>query len=366
MSQSLAVFTSQVGASFINRHVDDLMPGRTSVIVRNSGQPLGGSWKRSCPVLALDRWQLRMSVRLGRRTGVSVEWMRNKAVRRFLRRHRVSVVLGEFLDQFLDFVPLLDRMQLPYVVQGHGIDLSAALRKPGMAQKYLAYRSARAILTRCNFHRQRLIELGLPPARIHVNFGGVDIPSSRPERPADAADRFLAIGANAPKKGPIYLLEAFRLAAAENPVIRLDYVGAGPLLPAVRQFVAASGLQARVRVHGAVSTEVKLRLLQECGVFVQHSVTDPETGDEEGLPAAIQEAMAHAMPVVSTRHAGIPEAVQESVTGLLVDEGDVKGMAAAMLAIHSSAAAFGSTAYLLAKAEHSWECERRRLLHCLS
>ena len=57
--------------------------------------------------------------------------------------------------------------------------------------------------------------------------------------------------------------------------------------------------------------KVKMRLLRECGIFVQHSITDPVTGDDEGLPAAIQEAMAHGLAVVSTRHSGIPEAVVE-------------------------------------------------------
>ena len=152
---------------------------------------------------------------------------------RFLRRHGVTLVLGEYLDQFVDFVPLLERMGLPYVVQGHGIDLSAALREPGMAERYLAYKSARAILTRSEFHRQRLIDLGLPPEQVHVNPGGVDVPAQPPQRGSDANKRFLAIGRMIPKKGPIYLLEAFRLAAAQDPDISLDFVGGGPVVAGV-------------------------------------------------------------------------------------------------------------------------------------
>jgi glycosyltransferase involved in cell wall biosynthesis len=62
---------------------------------------------------------------------------------------------------------------------------------------------------------------------------------------------------------------------------------------------------------------------------VQHSVTGPN-GDTEGLPVAIVEAMASALPVLSTRHSGIPEVVLDGETGLLVDEHDVSGMAEAM------------------------------------
>src|SRR5438477_565804 len=81
------------------------------------------------------------------------------------------------------------------------------------------------------------------------------------------------------------------------------------------QFVHACGLANKVRLHGIASNNAKDRLLRECGVFVQHSAVDPETGDEESLPASIQEAMAHGLAVVSTRHAGIPEAVRENETG---------------------------------------------------
>jgi colanic acid/amylovoran biosynthesis glycosyltransferase len=165
----------------------------------------------------------------------------------------------------------------------------------------------------------------------------------------------------APKKGPIYLLEAFRIAATHDPDITLDFIGGGPLLPAARQFVDACGLARRVRLHGAASDETKQRLLLECGVFIQHSLTDPDTGDEEGLPAAIQEAMAHGMAVVSTRHAGIPEAVVEDFTGLLVDEGSVEEMAKAFLQVTSSASDLGKAGYRRAATEFASGQEIHRL-----
>jgi len=345
--------------------MEDLLPGRTVAVARYSALAQPNVWNGSCPVFSLDRWALSLPVRMARRVGISEVGLRDAAVERFLRRHGVTVVLGEFLDQFVDFVPLLDRTGLPYVVQGHGIDLSAALRKPGMAERYLAYKSARAILTRCEFHRRRLINLGLPAEKIHVNFGGVDVPPQQPQRGPDSCKRFLAVSYFTPKKGPIYLLESFRRAAAGDREITLDIVGGGPLFPAVQQFVHACGLADRVRLHGIASEETKQRLQRECGVFVQHSITDPETSDEEGLPAAIQEAMAHGMAVVSTRHAGIPEAVIEGETGLLVDEGDVEEMAGALLEASSNASVLGKAGYLRAASAHSRLCERSRLIRWL-
>jgi len=330
-------------------------------VARQRAHAMDGRWQAPCPALFLDEAMSAWTARLAHRGGRSWPDLRAGVVARFLRRHGVRVVLGEYLDQFVEFVPLLDRMKIPYVVQGHGIDLSAALRRTGAAEDYLAYRSARVVLTRCEAHRRRLIDLGLGSERVTVNPGGVDLPAHIPERGPAAAKRLLAIGRMTPKKGPIYLLEAFRRATMHDPGLTLDYVGAGELLPAARQFVAAADLQDRVRLHGAAPDATKAGLLEQCGVFVQHSLTDPETGDEEGLPASIQEAMAHGLAVVATRHAGIPEAVVEGETGLLVDEGDVGAMAEAFVAVPAIAARLGAAGRQRAEALYGWEQEHARL-----
>jgi glycosyltransferase involved in cell wall biosynthesis len=359
-NKSLAVFMMQlrsVSETFIRRHVEGLAPGRTVAIARLQGLPEPAT----SPAFIAENYQLRLTFRLAGRVGANRESMLMAATERFLRLHGVNVALGEYMDQFVDFVPMLDRMSIPYVVQAHGIDVSSSLRTPGMADRYQAYRSARAILTRCEFHRRRLIELGLPADLIHLNPGGVDVPDVPPARCAEAAKRFLAIGRMVPQKAPIILLEAFRRAAVHDHGLELDYVGGGPLLPAVSQFVRACGMENRVRLHGLASEAVKNRLLEECGVFVQHSALDPETGAEESLPASIQEAMAQGLAVVSTHHAGIPEAVRDGQTGLLVDEGDAEAMSAAFLEIPAKAAAFGRAGYAIAAQAYTWDHERARL-----
>ena len=86
---------------------------------------------------------------------------------------------------------------------------------------------------------------------MHVNPGGIEVPEVPPKREPGAAKRFLAIGRMVPKKNPIHPLEAFRLALAQDPGIRLDYIGGGELLPAARQFVEVSGLADRATLHGS-------------------------------------------------------------------------------------------------------------------
>ncbi len=71
-------------------------------------------------------------------------------------------------------------------------------------------------------------------------------------------------------------------------------------------------------------------MMRRADVFVYHAITSPEDGDAEGLPNVILEAMTVGLPVVATRHAGIPEVVCKRASGLLTEEGDVTSMADAL------------------------------------
>jgi glycosyltransferase involved in cell wall biosynthesis len=81
---------------------------------------------------------------------------------------------------------------------------------------------------------------------------------------------------------------------------------------------------------GAVSHQEVREELQKAGVFVLHSVRSFDN-DSEGTPVAVLEASSMGLPVISTRHAGIKDAVSDNETGFLVEEGDIKGMSEKML-----------------------------------
>jgi glycosyltransferase involved in cell wall biosynthesis len=107
--------------------------------------------------------------------------------------------------------------------------------------------------------------------------------------------------------------------------------------------------------------------MKEADIFAQHSMVDPDTGDEEGLPVTILEAMAEGLPVVATRHAGIPEEVIEGETGILVDETDVEAMAAGLVELARSPERrqeFGYNGWKRVRTRFSaeYECEKLREL----
>jgi glycosyltransferase involved in cell wall biosynthesis len=258
------------------------------------------------------------------------------AVRKFLKTHKPKVLLGEYLDGSLPFLPLSRELGIRFFVHGHGYDLSQKCNDEAVWESYRQYRDAEGVITVNRIQRNRLLSLGLDPRKVHVVPCGVDVPDHTPSRPLSESVHCLAVGRLVPKKAPLLLLEAFRRAAKDFPNLRLEYVGDGPMLPEIKSFVSRLGLEDKVRLRGALPNQEVKALMQKSSLFQQHSITDPVTGDEEGMPVAILEAMGAGLPVVSTLHAGIPDAVIDGETGFLGPEGDVQTMSEYILQLSTN------------------------------
>jgi colanic acid/amylovoran biosynthesis glycosyltransferase len=129
-------------------------------------------------------------------------------------------------------------------------------------------------------------------------------------------------------KGIKYTLRAFADVVSDCDAF-LRVIGGGPEKDEAIALASNLGIEGRVTFLGAVDYSVVEREMGLADILVQHSVT-AEHGETEGLPVAFCEAMAHQLPIVSTRHAGIPEVVEDGVTGRLVPEKDIESMASAM------------------------------------
>ncbi len=142
-------------------------------------------------------------------------------------------------------------------------------------------------------------------------------------------DRLVCVASLSPKKGHVHLLEALALLAERRPGLVLEFVGDGPERERIHRRARELGVSESVRLLGALSSDQVRATLAEARVFVLPSVPLP-SGRMEGIPVALMEAMASGVPVVATRLSGIPELVQDGVTGLLVEPGDARGLAAAI------------------------------------
>jgi glycosyltransferase involved in cell wall biosynthesis len=221
------------------------------------------------------------------------------------------------------------------VVHFRGSDASSESKFRRLEQRYRQLMQvASGFIVKSIPMRSTLQSLGAPTDRVLISPSGADAALFRGAAPETAPPTFLAVGRFVPKKGPLLTLAAFECLRRQLPealasACRLVMVGDGPMLEEAKRLVHQESLTTHVRFAGVLSPAEIAALMRQVRGFVQHSLVAPD-GDSEGSPVAVMEAQLSGLPVVATRHAGIPEVVMDGSTGLLVDEGDVQGMANAM------------------------------------
>jgi colanic acid/amylovoran biosynthesis glycosyltransferase len=365
---SLAIYTPAIGVpseTFIRRHIEDLAPAKTVVICDTVLLPPAGNWRVDYPIHCTSS-RVNWGFRLLRRqlTGDRLIPVIDPLLR-FIKKHNVEVVLGEYMDRSLPLFRLLRGTGVRFFVHAHGHDVARCLQQDEYRRGYVEYADAAGIIAMSQKGKDALVALGLPPERIQVVRYGVDVPDHVAPNSAEVGKvRCVAVGRMTNIKAPILLLESFRRAVAQNPHLDLDYVGGGELFAMAAHYVRAWHLEDKVTLHGVQPSSFVAEVMNRADIFLQHSATDPTNGDQEGLPVAILEAMAKGLPVVSTRHAGIPEEVVEQETGILVDEGDVDGMATAILRLAADSMLrnrMGAAGHRRALEQFTWQRNRDEL-----
>ncbi|HML54695.1 MAG TPA: glycosyltransferase family 4 protein [Solidesulfovibrio magneticus] len=146
--------------------------------------------------------------------------------------------------------------------------------------------------------------------------------------------RLLAVGRFCRTKGFDVLIDACAILARRGFPFQLTLVGAGLPLPTalIRRRIRIHGLRARVFLPGFVSHDRMSELYAATDIFIMPSVVHP-SGDRDGIPNVIMEALAHRIPVVATDVCGIPEVVEDGVTGRLVAQRDPEAIADAVMAL---------------------------------
>ena len=317
-----------VTETFIRAHADKL-PAETSVI---SGLlphiDDRAVLNASSSSLASIVWNL---VRGVRPEGDLVRWSYTCGYLRALKRVKPDVVLAEYGHMGVIVCRACAKLGIPLVVHFHGADAwsSDVLLKYGNDYGKM-FASANLFVSVSKEMTDQLAALGAPPDRVKQNVYGVDINEFSRIDPGESEPIFLSVGRFVEKKAPHLTILAFGKLIESFPSARLRMVGDGPLLTVCRDLVSHLGVKESVDFLGAQDHQQVAREMKLARAFVQHSVA-ASNGDREGTPVAIIEACASGLPVVATRHAGIPEVVEHEVTGLLVAERDVSSMADSML-----------------------------------
>jgi len=253
--------------------------------------------------------------------------------RSFIKRNGVNIVLAEFGPAALEIKYLCRELGLPLIVHFHGYDASRydILAKYARAYEQL-FKETFAIIVVSKAMEKKMLELGAPAEKILYNPCGVDTDVFYPASPDDIHKDFIFMfmGRFVEKKSPINTIKAFVKALPKMTGAKLIMYGGGPLLEDSKMLAKDLGVEASIKFKGLCRYKKVPGILRSADVYVQHSIIATD-GDSEGMPVIILEAGACGLPVISTRHAGIPDVVIDQETGMLVDEGDVNGMAEAMV-----------------------------------
>ena len=251
-----------------------------------------------------------------------------------LRQFIPDVLHAHFAVDAAYFIDLKRSWGSPLVVSCYGYDVSSFPHQYlGLGRHYLhrVWQSADVVLAMSNDMRFSLLQLGCPSEKIRVHYHGIDLTRFVFQSRTSTSDQviILFVGSlDVEKKGVEYLIRAFAEVANRRPHVQLRLIGKGQ--ENAEKLVRSFGLENKVSFGGFVRHDQLPAEYAAADIFCHPSVTS-STGDKEGIPGTIVEAMGTGLPIVTTRHAGIPEMVVDGRHGFTVAERDVSAIAQALI-----------------------------------
>lgn len=223
----------------------------------------------------------------------------------------------------------LGAIQGKLITTFHGYDMSSYVRQQGNDVYNNLFDKGDLFLPISERWKSRLIELGCDENKILVHRMGVDsgkLSLSMPESGNVKQIRILTIARLLEKKGVEDGIRAVSKLSSKYDNFEYNIVGDGPLREQCDRLIAESRMGDTIHLLGWKDQEEVYDLIVNSHIFLCPSVTSTN-GDQEGIPVSLMEAMEVGLPIISTRHSGIPELVKDSISGFLVPERDVDALA---------------------------------------
>src|SRR5437016_8349022 len=284
-----------------------------------------------------------------------------------LARRGVDLMHIYFGHTGVHLLPFIKEWDKPCVVSFHGADVALkedVANYPGKLSQL--FEAVPLVLARSQSLADRLIQMGCPPEKLRINRTGValdEFPFVDRQPPADGCWKVMQACRLIPKKGVATSLRAFAVFKKDHPRAKFFLAGKGPLQPELEMLAAGLGIFKDVHFIGFLSQRHLMDLYANSHLFLHPSETPPDE-NQEGVPNSILEAMATGLPIIATRHGGIPEAVTENLNGFLSDERDVKSLGRSMVALANSPelyARFSAAARLTVAENFDQEITNREL-----
>jgi len=266
--------------------------------------------------------------------GMASPFIPHNALEQFFIDYAIDVVIAEYGNTGVQVLKSCIHSHIPLIVNFFGYEAAEHRILQLYKQGYHRLIDHAYAITSVSESIKKTLhkEIGLPTEKIQVNYPGATLREQELKKNISKKPVFIAIGRFVEKKAPHKTIFAFQKVQQQIPEAKLQFIGDGILLDACKDIVAAMQLEEHVAFLGAVAHEELEQYMAEAIACVQHSIR-PVSGDMEGTPVVVLEAMAAGLPIVSTRHAGIKEVVVEGECGLLCDPGDINQMAQQMIAL---------------------------------
>jgi glycosyltransferase involved in cell wall biosynthesis len=244
----------------------------------------------------------------------------------FLRKNKVELILAEYGPTGCAMLPIARKLIIPLIVHFHGYDASSKRLLIEYQESYKnLFEYSNCIIAVSLQMQENLIKIGAKKEKVVYD----------PYGPASAfidiapdyynSDTVLFVGRFVDKKAPYLLIEIMKNVRDKGIQLKLVMAGDGVLLDTCRGLVKIHNLEDYIIFPG-VASHTKVRdLMANSFCYIQHSVTTRD-GETEGTPVSILEASQAGLPVISTKHAGIPDVIIHGETGFLVNEFDVDSM----------------------------------------
>jgi len=247
-------------------------------------------------------------------------------IKRYMKEHQIDVVLAEYGTTGSWMAPICKVLGTPLIAHFHGFDASRYDVLERYKQGYqLMFKVAQHIIVVSHAMAKVLIKQGCPEDKLVLNTYGPH-PDYNKITADYGSDYIISVGRHTYKKAPYLTILAFQKVLVDYPHLKLKMIGTGELFDVSQNLVKSLGLEQQIILLGGLERREIIHELSTAFLCVQHSLV-AYNGDSEGTPVGIIEAMAAGLPIVSTRHAGIPDVVIEGETGFLVDENDIEAMA---------------------------------------
>jgi|26BtaG_2_1085354.scaffolds.fasta_scaffold00071_14 glycosyltransferase involved in cell wall biosynthesis len=310
--------------TFIRSHIDSLKAEfNVMTLVGNPGQRRLLDERTDFQSLGFWPRAFRKMLRLLR--GQTVRQQDNVALAKLFRDRKIHCCFAEYGMSGVGVMDVCMRLGTPLVVHFHGYDAY----RHDLFEKYRNdYRkmfsmAARVIAVSKDMKARLEREIGFGEKLVYNSCGfNAAITENQLEYDAPKDPYSVSyVGRLTHKKEPVGLIKAFAPVVKAVPDARLSIIGDGELRTECESAIRELGLQNNVTLLGTKDHRDVLGILSRSSLFIMNSVT-AETGDKEGTPVSLMEAMALGNTVIATRHGGIVDIVEHGETGLLYNEFD--------------------------------------------